>query len=452
MNIVRVRSRFTCVLAMFISVAALLCFGFEAQALPAFSRQTGMECAACHVGGLGPQLTAAGRKFKLLGYTDSNSSVWTPPVSAMAIGSFTATGAGVPGGAGPHDKPNSNLALDETSLFLAGKLYGGLGAFVQTTWEEPDHHFGLDQFELRYASTLGNSDDIVGVSINNNPTMQDVWNTLPVWGFPYTASALAPSPAASPLLAGGLEHQVLGTSVYAYLGKYLYAEVGNYFSLSHGLEHNLGIDDEAGKLRGLSPYLRLAYSRDVGHQSLEFGAFGMRGKLDPDRSGGLTNKNTDLGLDASYQYFADKRNVFSLNTNYIYEKQNRAQAFAAGDAADKSGHLNSWKLDLSYYYDKSYGLTAGVFDTWGSKDVLLYAPGAVDGSRTGSPNSRGAVLQADWTPFGKEESWGAPWANLRLGLQYTLYDKFNGASSNYDGFGRKASDNNTLFLFAWTAF
>ncbi|MBS0552116.1 MAG: cytochrome C, partial [Proteobacteria bacterium] len=48
--------------------------------------------------------------------------------------------------------------------------------------------------------------------------------------------------------------------------------------------------------------------------------------------------------------------------------------------------------------------------------------------------------------------WGAPWANLRLGLQYTMFDKFNGARRNYDGSGRDAKDNNTLFLFAWTSF
>ena len=41
---------------------------------------------------------------------------------------------------------------------------------------------------------------------------------------------------------------------------------------------------------------------------------------------------------------------------------------------------------------------------------------------------------------------------LRIGAQYTAYTRFNGASSNYDGFGRNARDNNTLFLFAWMAF
>ena len=38
----------------------------------------------------------------------------------------------------------------------------------------------------------------------------------------------------------------------------------------------------------------------------------------------------------------------------------------------------------------------------------------------------------------------------QLALQYAFYFKFNGAQSNYDGFGRNAWDNNTLYLLAWT--
>ena len=42
-----------------------------------------------------------------------------------------------------------------------------------------------------------------------------------------------------------------------------------------------------------------------------------------------------------------------------------------------------------------------------------------------------------------------PWENVRLSLQYTAYLKFNGSSSNYDGTGRDAQDNNTTYLLAW---
>jgi len=38
--------------------------------------------------------------------------------------------------------------------------------------------------------------------------------------------------------------------------------------------------------------------------------------------------------------------------------------------------------------------------------------------------------------------------NLDLAAQYTAYTRFNGAATNYDGAGRNASDNNTVYLLA----
>ncbi|MDA8052506.1 MAG: hypothetical protein M0002_21305 [Rhodospirillales bacterium] len=41
---------------------------------------------------------------------------------------------------------------------------------------------------------------------------------------------------------------------------------------------------------------------------------------------------------------------------------------------------------------------------------------------------------------------------MKLFAQYTRYSQFDGAAKNYDGSGRNASDNNTLFLGVWLAF
>jgi hypothetical protein len=45
-----------------------------------------------------------------------------------------------------------------------------------------------------------------------------------------------------------------------------------------------------------------------------------------------------------------------------------------------------------------------------------------------------------------------PWLNTKFSLQYTAYSKFNGGSSNYDGFQRNASDNNSVYALLWFAF
>jgi len=61
---------------------------------------------------------------------------------------------------------------------------------------------------------------------------------------------------------------------------------------------------------------------------------------------------------------------------------------------------------------------------------------------TNSPDSRGYVAEVNYLP----------WLNTKLQLQYVAYDKFNGGKQNYDGAGRNASDNNTLYLLGWVLF
>jgi hypothetical protein len=63
----------------------------------------------------------------------------------------------------------------------------------------------------------------------------------------------------------------------------------------------------------------------------------------------------------------------------------------------------------------------------------------VSGSENSSPDSNGLTVEATYNP----------WLNTRLTLQYTSYFTFNGRSRNYDGSGRDAVDNNTLFLHLW---
>ena len=41
---------------------------------------------------------------------------------------------------------------------------------------------------------------------------------------------------------------------------------------------------------------------------------------------------------------------------------------------------------------------------------------------------------------------------VRLGLQYTAFNRVNGLSTNTDGAGRNAKDDNTLFFYVWGAY
>ena len=88
----------------------------------------------------------------------------------------------------------------------------------------------------------------------------------------------------------------------------------------------------------------------------------------------------------------------------------------------------------------------GAFDTHGSANAVIYAD-----NRTFKPDSSGLTFQLDATPFG-DRAQPQRRLNVRVGLQYTLYTRFNGARSDFDGAGRRASDQNTLRAFTWFAF
>jgi hypothetical protein len=439
--------------AALFGLAAGLLGASSSHAVPSFARQTGQDCGACHIGGYGPQLTPFGVKFKLGGYTDSNGQTGQVPLSGMAVASHTRTGKAqdTPPAAGYNT--NSNTALDEASLFLAGKLADKLGTFTQVTYDGIGKTTALDQMDVRFAHATDwqGKDLILGLSLNNNPGVQDPFNTLPVWGFPYVGSALGFSgPETGTQLNGAYGQRVLGLTGYAFLDNSWYAELGTYRALSPAMQTKLGQDSagDPGRLDGHTAYWRLAWFKDMKSRAWSMGLFGFNSSLHPDRTpGSPSNQFADIGVDGQYQFLGTRQHVVTLQGSFVREHQQRDAWVASGEAANPSGHLNEFKLNASYNFRQTWGASLGHFRTTGDADASLYAANAGN-----VPNTTGNVIQLDWTPFGKESSWGAPWANLRLGTQYTMYSKYNGAASNYDGAGRNASDNNTLFLFAWTSF
>lgn len=439
-------------------VVLALCVGYAgpALALPSYSDQTGDPCSACHVGSFGPQLTAHGRAFKLTGYSDGTQERTLPLLSAMVQPSYTSTATNQSGPAAPGFKSNDNAAIDQFSVFIAGRIYDHLGIFDQITWDGIGHTWAWDNLDLRYGRETDQAgiNVILGATLNNNPTVTDPYNSTPAWSFPYASSHLALTPS-STLIDGGLAARVLGGTVYALYDDMIYAEAGVYGALP-GLNQRtvLGVDPLGGPvLSNGAPYWRLAYQNESNKASVSLGTFGLAANVFPanDRGAG-SDQYLDIGFDGSFQWHESKTHVFTLYATAIHENALLYSSVASGVAANKNFNLGTFKVNGSYYYDQTWGITGGLFWVNGSHDALLYAPAPDTGSRNNNPGSSGYVLQLDWTPFGKEDSWLQPWANLRLSLQYTGYTRFNGGNSNYDGFGRKASDNNTLYLLAWMAF
>jgi hypothetical protein len=403
----------------------------------------------------GPALTSYGRQFKLNGYVWGDAKQVIPPVALMVQGGFTHTSKDQVDQPAPHFATNDNLSVDQVSLFYGGRFTEHVGALIQMTYNGESRTTHWDNTDIRFANTasIGNTSLVYGVTVNNNPTVQDLWNSTPAWAYPYITSALAPFPAAKPVLAGGLAQLVLGATAYAMIDDHLYLEAGGYRGISNHWLKNLGIGSDANpNMDGLSPYWRASWQMDFMQHYFSVGAYGLNSKFRPDPSVPIEDRFNDIAVDATYQYTTDTGHGVAVDFNVIHEKQTLDASFASGGSASNSNHLNTVSMDVTYAYQQTYVASGGLFSTSGSTDMGLYSPGPVGGSLTGSPDSRGYIIQLEYVPFGKLESFAKPYLNVRLGLQYTGYTRFNGGNSNYDGFGRSASDNNTLFGFFWFLF
>jgi hypothetical protein len=160
-------------------VAALMLAGTShpSRAVPSFAAQTGQPCTACHVGAFGPQLTPLGRAFKIGGYTQTGGQgpLAAIPLAGFVQNSFTHTNAPQPQPAANDFGRNNNFAVDQVSLFFAGRISDFAGAFVQGTYDGVGKSFFLDNTDLRMTKMVPASDGNlrVGVSVNNGPTVQD---------------------------------------------------------------------------------------------------------------------------------------------------------------------------------------------------------------------------------------------------------------------------------------
>ena len=430
----------------------------SAHAVPSMARQTGYQCAKCHT--VFPELTPFGRQFKLGGFAMS-SAKWDEkplaerlPISGALIASRTATRNPTAGDVEADEFPLDRKLIAQTVAgYWGGKFTDNSGALIQYNYDGIEKQWAMEMFDARYANStsLGGDKELAfGLTLNNNPTTSDIYNSTSAWSFPNTEIAAEQMPAAS-LIDMTLASKVAGVGIYGMWDDLLYVELANYRTaktgafrfVSWGQRWN---DEElAGSVvNGNAPYWRVALQREVGPHSFALGTYGMTAKVWQDineRELG-SNRFRDIGFDANYQYIQGDHTA-SARLNWIKEKQTWSDAVVAdGLVSNASDTLKTLRATFNYYFRRQVGGTLQYFKTTGSTDEERYEGDALMGSANGSPNSKGWIAEVTYLPV----------QNLRLALRYTWYQQFNGAGSNYNGFGRNASDNNTLYLMGWFLF
>jgi hypothetical protein len=418
-----------------------------AHAVPSFAIQTGQPCAACHVGAFGPQLKPYGRDFKLHGYVASDGKDHGLPLAFTTQSSFTHTFAPQPGGAAPGFRPNDNVAIDQVSLYYAGRITPHVGAFIEFMYDGVAQQPQLGNVDIRYAreGTLFDQDVVWGITANNGPTVQDPWNSTPVWGFPYNASALAPTPIAATLVDGGLGQRVAGAGGYALWNDLVYVEADVYGGLNATglrLVGQVPVDD-GNLVNGLVPYARVALIKDWEKHHAQIGAYALTASVVPggNQTLGFANRVTDVALDATYQFIFEPKKVasdmVSAHATYIHEDSSTDPAAQAQTGALLRHSLDTMRADISYSFAATVTPSVQYFRTTGTADANYWT------TTNGSPNSEGMIFEIAYVPWGKPDS-PFPNVNLRLAAQYVSYFRFDGTTAN-------ARDNNNFFFSLWTA-
>ena len=424
----------------------------SSYAVPSFARQTGEPCSACHTSY--PGLTSFGRMFKLNGYTistekqvsqKSSSTVSglsfnvIPNLSLVLQAGETGIKKDVPG----NKNPDASFPK-EAGLYYAGRIADKVGAFLQLTYTAEDGSTSMDMSDIRYVThgTLAGKDTLFGIDLNNGPSFEDVWNSTPGYGWPYVENNAPATPEVPFMASDAVQTNVVGLGGYTYWNNQLYAFAGLYQAASQG---NTPPNGDA--ISGTAPYVRLAWTPI---DNFEVGAFGFVSKYKGDNSGswaGPVQKYQDYGVDAQYQIFGAS-STWTFHAREIHEIHSGLDNIAGliGYTGNDSISADFMQIDAEYLHAFRYGASVGLFYNTGDRSTYY---GLVDSTNDGmgyrpnaKPETSGATLEADYFPY----------ENIRLSAQLTLYDKFHGSSSNYDGFGRSASDNDTFLINALIGF
>src|SRR5262249_16605102 len=227
-----------------------------------------------------------------------------------------------------------------------------------------------------------------------------------------------------PQVHGAFGQTVLGATAYTLIAETLYLEAGGYRTLTDRIQDDFGIQNpELGRrLDGTAPYWRAALQKVSGPHYVSIGMLGFapRARL-PNVAAVGTDNYTDTGYDATYQFANGGPHTFNANASYIHESQRLFATSSLLGGISPDNRLNTWRIDAEYGYRQTYMFTVGYFSTDGSTNHALFGPGPFFGSAAGNPDSRGYTLQAEVVPYGKAGSYGSPWLNLRIGVQYTIF-------------------------------
>jgi len=419
--------------------AAAIFLPRSAAALPSFSVQTNQPCSACHLDTYGPRLNQAGRDFKLHGFTWTDGQSHPVPVSVFAQLSFTHNGSkntlaeshGYPG--------NDYFSVDQVDGYFGGKIVDNLGGVAAVSWLPDYGQVRWGPLNLRYARDLHlfGTPLVVGATVSNAPSENDLWDADSMWSSPFVQSRLSKIAQGKPLtemIAGN----VIGAGAYAQWNDTLYVEADEFSALGRNALNLVGAGAVLGtdQLRHWAPYWRVALQhRFSAAHYVELGGYGLSADAYPfSLEFGGANHFEDKALDFTYEWTPEDApsDALSVRALYLHEDgdlRGSQRLFRAGPAFER---LSRFQVKATYTFHSDFTPGLEYFSTTGTRDPVRWHLSA-----TGYPNSSGVVAEFGFVPWGTADS--SHWYNARAAIQYTAYTKYNGVTAG-------ASSNNTVFV------
>ena len=158
----------------------------------------------------------------------------------------------------------------DISLFLSGAWTSHIGSFLQVTYDTQGDHFSMDNTDIRYANKtkLGGKELVYGLDLNNNPTVDDLWNSTPAWGYP-GSPAMSRRPRTRRHHQRSAWRRMSADSAPTPCGTTICTSTRRIYRSDHvgGPQPNTG----AGvgiNIRGVAPYWRVAWQQLTGEDAV----------------------------------------------------------------------------------------------------------------------------------------------------------------------------------------
>lgn len=345
------------------AVSLLMLAGFvnEVQALPMFAKQTGMDCASCHLQHI-PKLNTVGRKFAASGMTESikaadeNSSgmdlnpslmvksiyerTWDKPTES---GNIKATGTNI----GETSIPRT------ASLFVGGKVSDDVGAIVNLSYKDLEENSIAGK--VVYAKEISNgylgaalySSDNFGPFSGMENYNSGLYKPLRTFDIRKLSNAFQASEIASGPATG---IQVYYDADKLFVGSdHIFATVGLYAPAQDNLHFNLASNQ--------LPFARVAYEYPIGDFNVIAGVFGISGGSTVSSTSPLHIERETYGMDLQLEgNIADKS--VSLILSNIFRNKVTYSGIGAG-TGDFNNVLNdALSLEGEVNLTPSFGVKA----------------------------------------------------------------------------------------------